>query len=274
MGKLYIKDVLAVAAGEIGYLEKASNQELDKPTANAGAGNWTKYARDLWAAQPHFYQGCKNGFDWCTVFVDWCLYMAAGKDALRAMEALCYTGPYGASCTYSVGYYKAAGRFHSSNPQPGDQIFFGSAGNIRHTGLVEKVEGGVVTTIEGNSNNAVRRREYALTNQDIFGYGRPGYDGWEAPAEPEPEPKPALPTRFNDVPAGRFFTEAVIWAVDNGITKGTTDTTFSPFDGCTRAEVVTFLYRAAKYMEQRTAEMIRETVTELRAELGGGSNAT
>lgn len=274
MGKLYIKDVLAIAAGEVGYLEKASNKDLDDKLANPGAGNWTKYARDLWAAQPHFYQGCKNGFDWCTVFVDWCLYMAAGKDALRAMEALYYTGPYGASCTFSVGYYRAAGKFHTGTPQPGDQIFFGAAGNIRHTGLVEKVEGGVVYTIEGNANNAVRRREYALTNKDIFGYGRPDYDGWEAPAEPEPEPKPAPPTRFNDVPAGKFFTEAVVWAVDNGITKGTTDTTFSPYETCTRAEVVTFLYRAAKYQEAKTAEMIREALDKLRAELGGEGNET
>ena len=268
MSKLYIKNAIQIAKAEVGYLEKASNKDLDDKLANPGAGNWTKYARDLWEAQPHFYQGCKNGFDWCTVFVDWCLYMAAGKDALRAMEALYYTGPYGASCTYSVGYYRAAGRFHTGTPQPGDQIFFGAAGNIRHTGLVESVEGGIVHTIEGNSNNEVRRREYALTNKDIFGYGRPGYDGYEAPAEPVPEQKPALPTRFNDVPAGKFFSKAVEWAVDNGITKGTTDTTFSPFEGCTRAEVVTFLYRAAKYQEQRTAEMIQDALDKLRTEPG------
>lgn len=48
---------------------------------------------------------------------------------------------------------------------------------------------------------------------------------------------------FTDVPAGRFFTKAVLWAYDSGVVKGTTDTTFSPNDDCLRSHVVTFLYR-------------------------------
>ena len=181
MGKLYADKVLAVAAAEIGYMEKASNAELDSKTANAGTGNWTKYARDLWAADPHFYQGPKNGYDWCACFVDWCLYMACG-DAQKAQEALCYTGPYGAGCKSSVMYYKEAGRFHTGTPLPGDQIFFHDPPS--HTGLVEKVEDGTVHTIEGNSSNQVRRRSYALGSSSIYGYGRPKYDGAVAPADP------------------------------------------------------------------------------------------
>ena len=50
---------------------------------------------------------------------------------------------------------------------------------------------------------------------------------------------------FTDVKPGAFYAEAVGWALANGITKGTGDTTFSPGKGCTRAEVVTFLWRAA-----------------------------
>ncbi|MDO4173597.1 MAG: S-layer homology domain-containing protein [Eubacteriales bacterium] len=52
-------------------------------------------------------------------------------------------------------------------------------------------------------------------------------------------------TPFLDVPGDRYYTQPVIWAVDNGITYGTTDTTFSPEKGCTRAQIVSFLYRAA-----------------------------
>ena len=48
---------------------------------------------------------------------------------------------------------------------------------------------------------------------------------------------------FGDVPAGEYYTDAVIWAADNGITTGTSATEFSPDDCCTRGQVVTFLYR-------------------------------
>lgn len=50
-------------------------------------------------------------------------------------------------------------------------------------------------------------------------------------------------TPFVDVPAGEFYTAAVQWAVNNGITAGTTATTFEPLSNCTRAQIVTFLYR-------------------------------
>lgn len=52
-------------------------------------------------------------------------------------------------------------------------------------------------------------------------------------------------TSFTDVPAGAYYTDAVTWAVKQGVTGGTTSTTFSPNDPCTRAQVITFLYRAA-----------------------------
>jgi hypothetical protein len=41
-----------------------------------------------------------------------------------------------------------------------------------------------------------------------------------------------------------WFTEAVAWAVENGITVGTSETTFSPYQKCTRAQIVTFFYQA------------------------------
>ena len=65
---------------------------------------------------------------------------------------------------------------------------------------------------------------------------------WRAAGSPEPS---AL-SSFNDVPSDKYYAKAVAWAVENGITVGTTATTFSPDDTCTRAHGVTFLYRAAK----------------------------
>ena len=70
--------VIKIALAEVGYREKASNAFLDDPQANAGSGNWTKYARDLAAAG--YYNGSKNGYAWCECFVDWCFFKAFGPD--------------------------------------------------------------------------------------------------------------------------------------------------------------------------------------------------
>jgi hypothetical protein len=56
---------------------------------------------------------------------------------------------------------------------------------------------------------------------------------------------PRLENDFTDVPEGSFYYEAVLWAVDNGITNGTAESTFSPDENCVRAQVVTFLWRVA-----------------------------
>ena len=64
---------------------------------------------------------------------------------------------------------------------------------------------------------------------------------WRAAGSPEPK---AL-SSFADVPADAYYAKAVAWAVENGITEGTSDTTFAPGTICTRAHGVTFLSRAA-----------------------------
>ena len=64
---------------------------------------------------------------------------------------------------------------------------------------------------------------------------------WRAAGKPEPT---TTDNPFKDVVEGSFYYKAVLWAVEQGITKGTSATTFSPGKTCTRGEVVTFLYRA------------------------------
>jgi hypothetical protein len=64
---------------------------------------------------------------------------------------------------------------------------------------------------------------------------------WRAKGQPAPT---SMNNPFSDVPAGKYFTTAVLWALENNITKGRTATTFGPDDACTRGHVVTFLYRA------------------------------
>lgn len=60
-------------------------------------------------------------------------------------------------------------------------------------------------------------------------------------------------TSFADVPANAYFADAVKWAVDKGVTNGLSDTMFGPYESCTRAQIVTFLWRAAGSPEPKTA---------------------
>ena len=59
-------------------------------------------------------------------------------------------------------------------------------------------------------------------------------------------------TSFADVPANAYFADAVKWAVENGVTNGLSDTMFGPYESCTRAQIVTFLWRAAGSPEPKT----------------------
>ena len=173
--------VIDIALNEVGYIEKASNKDLDSKTANTGSGNYTKYARDL--DNINFYNGKKNGYSWCDIFVDWCFVKAFGK--ARALELLCQPEKStGAGCGFSMNFYKAHNQFHTS-PQAGDQIFFTDGTSIYHTGLVYKVDNSKVYTIEGNTSDVnyvdgnggkVCKKAYPLNVSYIAGYGRPKYD--------------------------------------------------------------------------------------------------
>lgn len=179
-----IQKVIDIALAEVGYLEKRSNSQLDSKTGNAGAANYTKYARDLDALG--FYNGRKQSFDWCDMFFDWCFVKAYGKAAALAMtfQPTNAANNCGAGCHYSRQYYAANGRLYNS-PQVGDQIFFYNAGGrVSHTGLVYNVDKSYVYTVEGNTTGAsgviangggVCKKKYKLSSSYIAGYGRPAY---------------------------------------------------------------------------------------------------
>ena len=176
-----LTELLKLAAAEIGYKEKASNHNLDSKTANAGSGNWTKYARDL-DAIPGFYNGAKNGYPWCAAFVDWLFVKTYGVEKTKLMT---FHTTLGAGCVYAASRYRTAGQWFTK-PQAGDEIFFGDRGDEYHTGIVEKVDGTYVYTIEGNTSPSegvvdnggeVCRKKYRLSYSGITGYGRPKYDG-------------------------------------------------------------------------------------------------
>lgn len=173
--------MVAILDAEVGYTEKASNSQLDSKTANAGDKNYTKYGRDLYAAG--FYNGNKNGFEWCTQTMTWGFWMLAGKNKEKADYIQCTAGNLGAGCGFAMQYYKDAGRFDKT-PKVGDQVFFkytNDSSKADHTGLVVAVNDNTIQTIEGNSGNKVSRCSYNRSYYAILGYGHPRYD--EEPAK-------------------------------------------------------------------------------------------
>ena len=92
----------------------------------------------------------------------------------------------------------------------------------------------------------------AGTDGDYRGYSEDGQDqyqpDYDSQVDGDDRPLDGGPTTtssFTDVPTGAYYADAVKWAVAEGITSGTSPTTFSPNNGCTRAQMVTFLWRAA-----------------------------
>lgn len=173
--------VIEIALKEVGYIEKGTNNNLDSKTGNSGSGNYTKYARDL--DNLSFYNGNKNGYAWCDVFVDWCFVEAFGKK--RALELLCQPErSTGAGCGFSMNFYKAHNQFYI-DAEKGDQIFFTDGLSIYHTGLVYKVDSSKVYTVEGNTSDVnyvdgnggkVCKKSYPINASYIAGYGRPKYN--------------------------------------------------------------------------------------------------
>ena len=136
--------------------------------------------------------------------------------------------------TIEVIFMKANG-----NPQTG--VFVDVATGSYYEDAVDwAVENGITkgTTATTFSPNATCTRAQAVTFL------------WRASGSPEPETR-AMP--FADIPVGSYYYDAVLWAVENGITKGTSDTTFTPNMTCTRAQIVAFLWRSEKSPAAGTA---------------------
>ncbi len=225
-----ISKVLEIAENEIGYLEKASNSQLDDKIANAGRNNWTKFARDL--DQTNIYNGKKNGYAWCDVFVDWCMMRAFGLELAQKITNQ-PSGGYGAGCTFSAKYYQYINRFYREEPKAGDQIFFtkDAGESMYHTGLVVKVVDGRVYTIVGNTSSqpgvepnggAVNAKSYPLGAIYIGGYGRPDYD--LVPVEGRSDPSTqgeVFYHKLGDVP--KAYRPAIEQLMREGALKGRSD---------------------------------------------------
>ena len=107
------------------------------------------------------------------------------------------------------------------------------AGSYFYEAVMWAVENGVTTGISASrfDPDGICTRAQAVTFL------------WRTAGSPKPETR-TMP--FTDVPVGSYYYDAVLWAVENGITKGTSETRFSPNDTCTRAQIVSFLWRSEK----------------------------
>ena len=120
------------------------------------------------------WYGFSSREEWCACFVSWC------ADQCGYIDEGVF--PKFSGVSEGVRWFQARGLWQdgSYEPQPGDIIFFdwdspgaGQDGDPDHVGIVEKVEDGVVYTIEGNSDDACRQNRYAVGYYEVFGYGTP-----------------------------------------------------------------------------------------------------
>lgn len=136
-----------------------------------------------------------NGVAWCAQWVWWVLTQAGCAPLV----------PKTASTVVMRSWYMKRGQWHTSNPRPGDIVFFKFAGNnnvVNHVGLVEVVEpGGTLVTLEGNTagtnvgdqrNGGMVARKRRLSN--IVGFARPTY-----------APAPAVTARKKDIVLKNHF---------------------------------------------------------------------
>ena len=176
-----VDTVIKIAKAEVGYHEGRSN------------GHWNN--KEKYAAQvPGLAWVSTGGEPWCAVFVSWV--------ALKAGAADLY--PRTASTDLGARWFKDRKRW-SEYPAIGAQVFFGSNGDMNHTGIVYDYDATYIYTIEGNTNSSgsregdgvyLKKRERRAAN--VQGYGYPAFpegiksaDPAWAHAAPKPAVKPA-----------------------------------------------------------------------------------
>lgn len=157
-------------------IDQAKNKVIVTATeelgTREGANNQNKYA-----AMPEMTQllgwNAQNQ-PWCNIFVNAVFIKCFGLEIGAAM--ICQPiGGGSALCRASADFFKAAGAWieRGRTPDPGDVVFFYRSGAINHMGIVTRVTGGSVITVEGNSSDMVAERCYSVGDASIAGYGRP-----------------------------------------------------------------------------------------------------
>ena len=122
--------------------------------------------------QPYWsWYGFEGRVEWCACFASWC------ADQCGYLESGII--PKFSLCSDGVNWFKSKGQWQDKNYEPtaGNIIFFDwdGDGTIDHVGIVEKSENGVVYTVEGNSGDVCKQKQYAVGSSVIYGYGLPVY---------------------------------------------------------------------------------------------------
>lgn len=124
------------------------------------------------------WYGFDSRVEWCACFVSWCADQCGYIDSGII--------PKFSGCVNGVSWFQSNGQWQGRDyePQPGDIIFFdwdnkGSSGpqdgEADHVGIVEKVENGVIYTVEGNSGDSCREKTYTVGYYEVLGFGCPTY---------------------------------------------------------------------------------------------------
>lgn len=168
----------------------------------------------------------------------WCASLVSVVGSAMHLSGIIYPE---CSCPRMVELYQRAGRWEEADdfvPSAGDLAFYGwqdsglgdYQGPPDHVGIVQSVNEGMISVIEGNRNNEVSVRRIPVNARFIRGFGRPDYA--KAAAELTAERS----TSFSDVPAGAWYEQAVKRVAQAGILTGYPDGTFKPSQPLTRAE--------------------------------------
>ena len=147
-------DLLAVALSQLGYTESEKDYSKDKEGVYHG---YTVYG-DWYGA---------TYSEWCVMFVSFCAQYAGFDESLF---------PHDANCAKFIKKIEGRGAYMDAKagytPQPGDLVFFDldEFAGVDHVGIVESVDGDMVTTVDGNVSGMVDRRTRPLTGKQIVGF--------------------------------------------------------------------------------------------------------
>lgn len=164
-----LQKIIDIELKEVGYIEKASNANLDSETANKGLNNYTKYSRDINALGLKGYQGSA----WCCTHQFWVEVQAVGLEKALKNWNMTKSNYVGYNCFETYNKFKAAGKT-SSKPKLGCLVVF----TFSHIGRVIEIDGDYIVTVEGNTSSAtydrnggmVAKKRYKYNDSKIKGY--------------------------------------------------------------------------------------------------------
>lgn len=198
----YVSKVISLAENEIGYIEKASNLNLNSKTGNKGTKNYTKYSRDINDLK---LMGCQ-GQAWCGTFQFWLEAKSVGLD--QALKNWNMEEKYvGYNCFSTYNTFKRAGKI-SSVPELGALVIFTFSHMARVVEVDEKKK--TFTTIEGNTSSKtydrnggmVAKKSYSWSDKKIKGFCIIDYDPEKTVSKTEKTTKKVSETKMPTIKKG------------------------------------------------------------------------